>query len=280
MKKTQLRIKKIDHKFLTSYKQVDLYTIILIDKGNGTYQVETGTYNYKGPSILFMTPYQNLQLKLDGPALMLQFHGDFYCIEYHKEEVACNGLLFNNIFLAPHINLPEKDADQIEKLLLQMKQELESKTRYDKSVITAYLQLILALCSRLKKNEIQDHNAPEFRDEKMEKLKVLIEENYLTLHRPRDYASLLHLDSNQLTKRCKKYFGKSPSSLIHERIILEARKLLHLTRRNIKDIAFDLQFKDEHYFSRFFKKSTGLSPQNFRKKTGISVVADLSTRKD
>lgn len=278
MNNVQIRLKEVNQKFLASYNQVDLYTIILVKKGHGSYRVETGSYTYSGPAIFFMTPFQSLQFKSSVPsnAWMLQFHGDFYCIEFHKEEVACNGLLFNNIFLAPHIILTDEDVEQINKLFLQMKQELEVKDRYDKSVVTAYLQLILALCSRIKKNELKNRDIPRFQDIKMERFKELIEEKYLTLHRPHDYARLLHLDGNQLTKRCKKYFGKSPTDLIHERIILEARKLLHLTRRNIKDIAFELNFKDEHYFSRFFKKSTGLSPHNFRVKTGISIMADLS----
>lgn len=277
MKNTQIGLKKVDHHFLASDNQLDLYTILLINKGIGTYRIETGSYTYRGPAIFFMTPFQSMQFKSPAPAhgWMLQFHGDFYCIEFHKEEVACNGLLFNNIFLTPHINLSVEEAVQIENLFLQMKQELEFH-RYDKSVVTAYLQLVLALCSRIKKTEIKKHDLPRFKDSKMEKFKELIEKHYLTFHRPQDYARLLQIDSNQFTKRCKKYFGKSPTSLIHERIILEARKLLHLTRRNIKDIAYELQFKDEHYFSRFFKKSTGLSPQNFRLKTGISIVADLS----
>ncbi|WP_222597054.1 helix-turn-helix domain-containing protein [Chitinophaga pinensis] len=58
-------------------------------------------------------------------------------------------------------------------------------------------------------------------------------------------------------------------------MILEAKRQLHLTRRSIKEIAYSLQFSDEFYFSRFFKKFTKVSPQTFRQKTGISIVADL-----
>jgi AraC family transcriptional activator of pobA len=56
---------------------------------------------------------------------------------------------------------------------------------------------------------------------------------------------------------------------------LEAKKKLHLTRQNIKEIAYALNFPDEYYFSRFFKKFTKVSPQSFRDQTGISIVADL-----
>ncbi len=63
--------------------------------------------------------------------------------------------------------------------------------------------------------------------------------------------------------------------MTHERIILEAKKKLHLTRQSIKEIAYALNFTDEFYFSRFFKNFVKVSPQTYREKTGISIVADL-----
>ena len=152
----------------------------------------------------------------------------------------------------------------------------KEEREYDPSVMTAYLQLLLALCSRIKKRDLQEESETQVLDPKMNRFKEILEDHYLTLHRPGDYAQILKIDSNSLSKRCKKTFGKSPSQLIHERLVLEAKKLLHLTRHSVKEVAFKLHFKDEHYFSRFFKKSTGLSPQKYRQKTGISLVADLS----
>jgi AraC-like DNA-binding protein len=84
------------------------------------------------------------------------------------------------------------------------------------------------------------------------------------------------MSPNNFSKRCTRYFKKTPSQLIQERLILEAKKLLHLTRQSIKEIAYALKFQDEFYFSRVFKKVTRVSPQTFRDKTGISIVADLS----
>ena len=56
-------------------------------------------------------------------------------------------------------------------------------------------------------------------------------------------------------------------------MLLEAKKKLHLTYKSIKEIANELGFEDEFYFSRYFKKLTNVSPKTFRENVGISIVA-------
>jgi AraC family transcriptional activator of pobA len=204
---------------------------------------------------------------------MLQFHGDFYCIAYHKAEVACNGLLFNNIFVEPSISLLPEESVSFSELMTQLEVEL-SRQEPNEAVLTAYLQLYLAKASQIKLKsapvELRKTDAP------MEDFKIALEANFLLMRRPADYAALLQLSPNAFAKRCSRYFGKSPSRLIQERVVLEAKKKLHLSRQSIKEIAYSLNFEDEYYFSRFFKKLTKVSPQTFREKTGISIMADLS----
>ena len=82
---------------------LELYTAIVIAEGEGKFRTDAGVYDFCGPSILFVSPFQTFQV-LDGyatQARVLDFHGDFYCIEFHKQEVACNGVLFNNVYLSP-----------------------------------------------------------------------------------------------------------------------------------------------------------------------------------
>ena len=142
--------------------------------------------------------------------------------------------------------------------------------------LRAYLQLFLAKSSAIKLKAIAENRDKTEKDELMDRFKSLLNEHFLTLHKPSDYAALLSITPDNLTKRATRYFKKTPSQLIQERLILEAKKQLHLTRKSIKEIAWNLKFQDEFYFSRVFKKFTKVSPQTFRDKTGISIVADRS----
>ncbi|MEY8759482.1 hypothetical protein [Chryseobacterium tongliaoense] len=105
--------------------QYSEYTLLYIPYGSGIYHADFGTFNYSGPVILFSTPLQVIYLEQvkSTPLTVLQFHGDFYCIEYHRSEVACNGLLFNNIYIQPCITLTENEVHMFSNLLNEISAE-------------------------------------------------------------------------------------------------------------------------------------------------------------
>lgn len=259
---------------LASPTQFSCYTVIFITQGSGVYHADFGTFPFTAPVMLFSTPLQQIYIEQDGLSdiIMLQFHGDFYCIEYHRAEVSCNGLLFNNCYIEPSISLEETDSFIFQNILKDLEQEF-TECEPNEILIKTYLQLWLAKSSSIKIKSLNNLCSKDI-DRVMEQFRELINEHYLTLHKPNEYAELLNMSPNNLTKRSSRYFNKTPSQLISERLILEAKKQLHLTRKSIKEIAYYLKFKDEFYFSRVFKKFTKVSPQAFREKTGISIVAD------
>lgn len=248
-------------------------------KGVGVFAVDNINYSYDGYTILFLSPYQKLKMisETDENVEILFFHGDFYCIEYHKEEVACNGLLFNNIYLNPGVALTRENYEYIQELFNHIKKEKSEKHPFSESIIKTYIQLILAIGSKQKSSiendtvsqeKLPNKNAAEFQK--------LLETHFKSEKELSFYSDKLNITNNTLSKAVKKEFAKTPSQLINERIILEAKKLLHLTYRSVKEIASELGFSDEFYFSRYFKKSVGCSPKNYREKVGISVVAKMS----
>jgi AraC-like DNA-binding protein len=271
-----LGLKEPQDDFLCKPAQFSEYTVYFISEGQGTFHADFGAFPFQGPVLLFSTPLQVIYIDdcRITKSNIIQFHSDFYCIEYHREEVACNGLLFNNIYLDPVVVLTDREAGIFDLLLGQINDEFMQPAPSD-IVLRAFLQLFLAKASTIKTNAISTEQDKPEKDELMERFRQLLNEHFLDLHKPSDYASLLNVSPDTLTRRCSKYFRKSPSQLIQERLILEAKKQLHLTRQSIKEIAYNLKFQDEFYFSRVFKKFTKVSPQTFRDKTGISIVADL-----
>jgi AraC family transcriptional activator of pobA len=253
-----------------------MYNIFLLE-GSGKVSVDLVDYIFEGKIALFTTPYQIIYFNTDQPlkTRRLQFHGDFYCIEYHKKEVACNGLLFNNIYQQPYINLETGDYIEMDYILGKLIIEMGNTYSYSKAVVKAYLQLILALCNKIKSKDTVIYEAKNTYHPLM-KFKALLENNFHKERQPSFYAAQMGISPNNFSKICKQHFLKTPSRLIHDRVILESKKLIHLSYKNIKEIAAELNFDDENYFSRYFKKHTGITPTAFRENVGISIVADLS----
>lgn len=78
------------------------------------------------------------------------------------------------------------------------------------------------------------------------------------------YASDLGLTPKRLSALCQAMFGKTTSKIIEERSVIEAKRLLAYTSEDVRQIALALGFSDHAYFSRLFRKASGLSPSEYR----------------
>jgi len=186
---------------------------------------------------------------------------------------ACNGILFNNLYDTPVVNL---NADEMRSLTLiagQLRDEMEKRQAPDQDVLLSYLKIFLINATRTKVEQSRE-GAADTRKLPMtiENLRTAIEANFRTLRSPGDYSRLLHISSKALNKASKSHFNKTLTSLIAERLIIEAKRELYLTSKPVKQIAFELGYIDEFYFSRFFKKNVGVSPQTFRDKVGFDKL--------
>jgi AraC family transcriptional regulator, transcriptional activator of pobA len=81
-----------------------------------------------------------------------------------------------------------------------------------------------------------------------------------------EYAAELHISQGHLNRICKTITGKSPKDIVTEYCIYETKIALTDVEKSIAQIAFELSFEDPAYFSRLFKKHTGLTPKEFRMK--------------
>nr|WP_068890381.1 helix-turn-helix transcriptional regulator [Pedobacter panaciterrae] len=79
------------------------------------------------------------------------------------------------------------------------------------------------------------------------------------------YAALMGISLYKLDKMGKEHLGKTVYQLIRDRLFQEAMKLLREGKDSVKEITFELGFRDQAYFARFIRKQTGLSPLEIRK---------------
>jgi AraC family transcriptional regulator, transcriptional activator of pobA len=106
------------------------------------------------------------------------------------------------------------------------------------------------------------------RDTLVQRYRALLE-LHLRRHEPLAfYAGLLHVTPDHLSRACRAVTGLSALDLLHERMLVEARRLLAYTQAPVADIAGELGFDDPAYFSRFFARRAGHSPVAYRAALG------------
>jgi len=81
-----------------------------------------------------------------------------------------------------------------------------------------------------------------------------------------DYAKRLFVSAGHLNDVVKEITGKNAKNIINEQRILEAKRLLFWTNTPIREVAYKTGFDDPAYFTRFFKKYTGMLPSDFQNK--------------
>lgn len=251
------------------------FTLVLITDGAGIASVDFQDYTFDKEVLFAFYPYQPFMLQSRGSlkGYAIQFHHDFFCIYNHHKEIATNGILFNNAYQLPFIRLTGESEGSLLHIINQIISELSMDGVRKDEVIVSYLKIFLVVATRLKLSQQQiDDSQNENRKQWqiVQDLRNAIEEHYKSKHSASDYAALLHMTPVVLSRIAKTHFNKTLSHLITERIIIEAKRELYLTGKTIKEIAYELGYDDEFYFSRMFKEKTDISPQLYRNTVGFN----------
>lgn len=250
----------IDHNQLQN-----AYTIYWIQEGKGTYNIDFESYTFDDNVLFFLSPGQVFTVDSEQikTAYKLTFVRDFYCIQTHDQEVACNGILFNNIYETPFVKPCAKDTQKLNFILESLIEEFQQNETAQYDMLQAYLKQFIINAVRVKKEKHiikEDTETRLFKD-----FSLLVEQNFRKMHAVTDYANRLGISPKSISKHFQKMGAKTPSDFIKNRILLEAKRLLIYTDKTVKEIAFELGFNDPAYFTRFFTKAISKSPLQFKK---------------
>jgi AraC family transcriptional activator of pobA len=261
-----------DDAYFREMKHYNYYAMLLVTAGKGKIRVDGAEYEFTESSLICFSIYQPFKLTAEKEfcGILINFHPDFFCIHKHHNEVACNGVLFNNIYESPVVPVDLAQLQYLLHLSNQLKAAVQHIALAQFELLVSYLKIFLISASRCKVNR---QSTPKYQSEKepfmLKTLKDAIEDHYKTKHFASDYAGVLNISAKALNRVSKTHFNKTLSNLIAERIIIEAKRELYLTAKPVKRIAYELGFNDEFYFSRFFKSNANVSPQIYRETVGF-----------
>ncbi|KFF04183.1 AraC family transcriptional regulator [Flavobacterium reichenbachii] len=246
------------------------YIKVLYLPENYLVTIDFKQYTTKTPSLFFINSNQYLQIDKEGKGqgYFMYYNRDFYCVQIHDAEVACDGLLFNNIFEMPMTALPEKEVLFVESIYDQIQQEFDSPDSSQEEMIRTYLKQLIIKATRIWK--IQQLGALNTESSKemdfFRNFSRLVEIHFRTKHTVADYADILGVAPKTLSNKFNRLELSQPNDIIKDRIILEAKRLLGYSALSVKEIAYQLGYEDPAYFNRLFTNKVGDTPANFKKK--------------
>lgn len=252
------------------------YSIILMEQGTYSLKADMAEYALEGATMLCFAPYQPFMIWSGAPVRgwALHFHPDFFCIHKHDREVACNSVLFNTVYEPPFLALEAQEWEKFGVFIAEMLEEMHNSELAQYELLVSQLKIFLIHATRLKLKDNAEKEQGWGVETKepfiLQNLKDALEQHYRTKHSASEYADLLNISAKALAKLTKRYYSKTLTDIIAERIIIEAKRELYLTSKTVKEIAYELGFNDEHYFSRFFKINADVSPQIYRDTVGFA----------
>lgn len=245
----------------------DFFEVLFLMRGTSFHVIDGNKYEIQPPCVFFMSPGQahKIDFSSDIEGFIYIFTSDFYLINQTNR----NRLLeFPFFFTLRRDNPPlvltnPADVQFLEMLFLKAIAETGNSAGVSTELLRSVLDLILTSCAVLYKTGDQVVNSAKSHVV-VKKFFQLLEENYQKNLTVNEYAALLAITPNHLTQTLVTLTGKTSNQIIKAKQILEIKRLLVHTNLPVSEIAHQLNFADQSYFTKFFKRETGLSPLQYR----------------
>jgi len=269
-KSQQFQVEVFDTKRHFSVKyphRHDFFEVLYLMKGSGFHVIDANKYEIQPPCVFFMSPGQahKLELSSDIEGYIFIFTADFYLLNQSNQ----NSLIEFPFFYTLHQENPplllvnENDIRFLETLFRQAISETKNSGDFTLELLRSVLDVILTTCAaRYKVNEnLLNKGKGQIL---VKRFFHLIEENNQKNLSMSDYARMIDVTPNHLTQTVKQLTGKTSTQIIKAKQLLEIKRLLVHTNLNVSEIANQLNFEDQSYFTKFFRRETGITPLQYR----------------
>jgi AraC family transcriptional regulator, transcriptional activator of pobA len=245
------------------------HRICFIKQGEG--EIISGIYKFTArKNTLFVIPSRVISSSknwaTDTRGFVILFNMDFFLLNNISHQFISNRKLLNTS-VQPYISLNDEQAEEFTRIFETIWSEKKKKDQISDVLIAVKILELLIIGERFyEKSKSVESGLPMAG--MISQFVELLDSHYSKEHSVKFYADRLSIHPNHLNALIKKQTGLSAKESIQNRIMLEAKYLLHSTNITVKQISIQLGFGDPNYFTTFFKRAEKLSPVNYRSAFG------------
>ncbi len=230
----------------------------------GQHYVDFKEYQHAENTIFLLMPGQVHRFCSDAENEGFLFHFNDIFLHRNDKDAAmwAQYELFNEL-AEPCLQLPSGMEAEFHYITSQLREEITNKEYNYREQLYSYLKLLLLKVERLKRGQSQTPTRDAHFRLAM-RFKQAVDEHKYSFQNVQFFADLLAVGEKTLGQASKKYFRTTPANFIHQKRILEAKRLLVSADLSIKEVAYKLGFQQATYFTKYFKKQTELTPRAFQ----------------
>lgn len=245
------------------HRHSNLFQFLLMTSGSGTLQVDAAVHMLKAPMVVAIPRgfVHGFEFSPDTDGWVISI-ADEYAAEVVMMQAGQAAELIEPSILP--LDSETLAAHRLDARCSEIEREFRWSALGRVAAITANLQLLFLSLARLR-HEQHHANAPTNEDAALfGRFRSLIEDSYREHWSMTRYTRDLGITEKRLAAACRTVVDRTPLELIHDRLIVEAKRSLLYTSMSISEVAYSLGFEDPAYFSRFFTRQAGVAPRVFQ----------------
>ncbi|TKG89877.1 helix-turn-helix domain-containing protein [Puteibacter caeruleilacunae] len=239
--------------------QYNHYKIFLFDEGESRHTIDFEDYNFKkaSVSVIFPRQFQKVQEMNDVKGSVIMFNEELFCSEILRKELRayCIDLKMR----LNHLELTAEQYQEINGVALMIKSLFADLNAMRKEQIRHLIKVMLLRLMDFSKSKDLDKKETSESNIYLE-FTEKVDNDFKEIRLVSEYADQLGVSTKKLNALSKKYGGQTALQVIHERIYMEARRLLAFSGMTHKEIAYELKFDSPSAFNKFIQSKVGCTP--------------------
>ncbi|MEO9953728.1 helix-turn-helix transcriptional regulator [Nonlabens sp.] len=264
----QMEFMEPNKEFLVPHKR-DFFEIAILQRSKTNIQIGNQTLNEMKNSLAIVSPFQVINYDSEKPpnndyGYLIYFNASIFT-NLNQSYGLQNEFPFFKIHTMPLYQLLEDDFNDILSIAQELYREARSTALNNFEIVRSLLLILLYKVKRTTQNNkgMITNNRFDIVMSKFEQHILSSNHQFLSVN---EYASQMNISPVYLTECVKNATGKSAQKIIIDYKMLYAKSLLHQLDNTVADVAYALEFNEVANFNQFFKRNTGLTATQFRKK--------------